>query len=68
MKKYWKHFVTITKHKWVVMINCIKAGIIWRGLTHDLSKYGITEFCSSAKYFQGNRSPIDAEKKKLDIR
>ena len=28
----------------------------------DLSKYGITEFCSSAKYFQGNRSPIDAEK------
>ena len=62
MKKYWKHFVTITKHKWVVMINCIKAGIIWRGLTHDLSKYGITEFCSSAKYFQGNRSPIDAEK------
>ena len=43
MKKYWKHFVTITKHKWVVMINCIKAGITWRGLTHDLSKYGIVQ-------------------------
>lgn len=62
MNKYWKHFCTITKHKWVVMKLCFKCGFIKRGLLHDLSKYGVTEFCSSAKYFQGNRSPIDAEK------
>ena len=41
---------------------CFKCGRIKRGLMHDLSKYGVTEFCSSAKYFQGNRSPIEAEK------
>lgn len=62
MNKYISHFKTITKHRLIVMKLCIKCGFIWRGLTHDLSKYGITEFCSSAKYFQGNRSPIDAEK------
>jgi hypothetical protein len=30
---------------------------------HDLSKFGPTEFFSSARYFQGDSSPIDAEKK-----
>ena len=62
MNKYWKHLVIITKHKWIVMVNCFKAGIIWRGLMHDNSKFGPTEFFTSAKYFQGTRSPIDAEK------
>ena len=62
MDKYIKHFITITKHKFVVMKYCFKCGLYKRGLLHDLSKYGITEFMSSAKYFQGNRSPIDAEK------
>lgn len=62
MNKYWKHFKTIAKHKVIVMYNCFRAGIIWRGLAHDNSKFGPTEFFSSAKYFQGTRSPIDAEK------
>lgn len=62
MIKYWRHFKTITKHKWIVMKLCFKCGLIKRGLMHDLSKYGTTEFVSSAKYFQGNRSPIEAEK------
>ena len=63
IEKYIKHFKTITKHKFYVMKFCFKCGKIKRGLLHDLSKYGITEFCSSAKYFQGTSSPIDAEKK-----
>ena len=62
MNKYLSHFKTITKHKLIVMNLCFKCGRIKRGLLHDLSKYGVTEFCSSAKYFQGNRSPIEAEK------
>lgn len=61
MNKYIKHFITITKHKYYVGKFCFKCGFYKRGLLHDLSKYGKTEFCSSAKYFQGNRSPIDAE-------
>lgn len=62
MGKYWNHFKTITKHRWIVFLNCAHCGYFWRGLVHDLSKYSIIEFCSSARYFQGNRSPINAEK------
>lgn len=29
---------------------------------HDNSKFGLTEFVSSARYFQGNSSPIEKEK------
>jgi hypothetical protein len=64
MNKYFEHFKTITKHKWYVMKYCFKCGFYKRGLLHDLSKYGITEFASSARNFQGNKSPIDAEKAK----
>lgn len=60
-----KHFKVITKHKWEVFKACCKVGLVWRGIVHDLSKYSITEFVASAKYFQGNRSPIDAEKNKV---
>lgn len=67
IEKYLKHFETITKHKFYVMKFCFKCGKYKRGLLHDLSKYGITEFCSSAKYFQGTSSPIDAEKKEYFI-
>ena len=57
-----KHFKTICKHKYYVFNECRQCGITWQGIKHDLSKFGKTEFISSAKYFQGNRSPIDAEK------
>lgn len=60
--KLWRHFKTVVKHRWVVFKECAACGILWQGLTHDLSKFGATEFVASAKYFQGNRSPIDAEK------
>lgn len=62
MNKYIAHFRTIAKHKLLVMKFCFKCGLIWRGLMHDNSKFGPTEFWASAKYWQGNRSPIDAEK------
>lgn len=58
----WAHFKTITKHKFIVCIECIKCGQVWRGIMHDNSKFGPTEFLSSARYFQGTRSPIEAEK------
>ena len=62
MNKYISHLKTICKHKYWVMKFCFKCGYYKRGLLHDLSKFGKTEFVSSAKYYQGNRSPIDAEK------
>ena len=32
--------------------------MIWRGLKHDLSKFMPSEFFESARFYQGNRSPI----------
>jgi hypothetical protein len=62
MNKYLAHFMTITKHKYYVAQECFKCGLYWQGLVHDLSKYSPTEFFSSARYFQGDKSPIEAEK------
>ena len=62
MNKYINHFITIIRHKWYVFVECCKMGIPLRGITHDLSKFSPAEFISSARYFQGNRSPIEAER------
>ena len=58
----WKHFKVVHRHRRVVFRECRKCGIFWQGLKHDLSKYSPIEFSASAKHFQGNRSPIEAEK------
>ena len=58
-----KHFLTITKHRHVVIYHCFKAGILWQGLRHDLSKYSPTEFREGAKFFLGDRSPTEAERR-----
>lgn len=60
--RFWGHFITITQHKLRVMLLCFKIGLVRQGLAHDLSKYTPVEFCSGVRYYQGYRSPIDAEK------
>ena len=60
--KPWQHFKTITKHRFLVMCGCFRVGLIWQGLTHDLSKYSPTEFWTGACYYQGTRSPNTAER------
>ena len=62
MSKTFQHFRTITRHRHAVIRNCFKAGIPWQGLRHDLSKYSWTEFSEGARYWQGTRSPNDAER------
>ncbi|MBR1442794.1 MAG: catalase [Firmicutes bacterium] len=56
------HFMTITKHRHMVIYHCIKAGIPIQGLFHDLSKYSPSEFLVGAMYYQGNRSPNEGER------
>ena len=63
--KAWQHFCTITHHKILVMKGCFRVGLYRQGLMHDLSKYGWTEFRVGAKYYQGTRSPNNAEREKL---
>ena len=62
MIKSYEHFKTITKHRHEVIKNCTKAGILFQGLFHDLSKYSLTEFSAGAKFYQGTRSPNEGER------
>ena len=57
-----EHFQTITYHRKLVREGCFKVGLYWQGLTHDFSKFSPTEFLVGIKYFQGDRSPNNAEK------
>lgn len=57
-----RHFCTITKHKLLVMKYCFRVGLYRQGLLHDLSKYSPTEFRVGCRYYQGNRSPNNAER------
>ena len=55
-----KHVFLVLKHKRLVFVHCLKCGIVWRGIVHDLSKFSHEEFFESVKYYRGNRSPIGA--------
>jgi hypothetical protein len=57
-----QHFKTITMHKILVMKGCFRLGLYKQGILHDLSKYSPTEFLVGCKYFQGERSPNNAER------
>lgn len=57
-----KHFITITRHKNLVMAGCFRLGLYKQGLLHDLSKYSPAEFIVSCKYYQGDKSPNEAER------
>lgn len=57
-----EHFRTITKHKIIVMKECFRVGLYRQGLLHDLSKYSWTEFRVGCRYYQGTRSPNNAER------
>ena len=61
--KPWKHLKTILKHKRLVRQGCFKVGLYRQGIFHDMSKFSPVEFWVGAKYFQGNMSPNNAERK-----
>lgn len=60
--RFFGHLGTITRHKFEVTRLCFKCGLYKQGILHDLSKYSPVEFWSGVKYYQGYRSPIDAER------
>ena len=63
----WLHFRTITRHKLLVMKYCFRIGLYKQGLLHDLSKYSPTEFLVGCKYYQGTRSPNNAEREATGV-
>ena len=60
--KAFAHFCTITKHKKLVLKECFRVGLYKQGLLHDMSKYSWTEFRVGCRYYQGTRSPNNAER------
>ena len=63
----WLHFKTITHHKLLVMKYCFQVGLYRQGLLHDLSKYSPTEFLVGCRYYQGSRSPNNAEREEKGV-
>ena len=63
LMKWLNHLRTINHHKKLVMQHCFRVGLYRQGLLHDLSKYSPKELLPGFRYFQGNRSPNDAERK-----
>jgi len=57
-----KHFITVMTHKYHVCRGCFKIGLYRQGILHDLSKFSPSEFLIGARYYQGNRSPNNAER------
>ncbi|MDE6850236.1 MAG: catalase [Clostridia bacterium] len=60
--QFFRHLHTVCKHRRLVRKNCFKAGLVWQGLTHDLSKFSAKEFWRGVKYYQGDRSPQAKER------
>lgn len=62
-KNFFGHLFTIMRHRRAVISHSARAGILLRGLVHDLSKYSPTEFVNGVKNFQGTRSPNEEERR-----
>lgn len=61
-----KHFNTVIKHKWFVLVYGRRLHIFWTALVHDTSKFSPTEFIRSAKYYTGVKSPTILEREDND--
>jgi hypothetical protein len=53
MPIYKKYLWYVLRHKWYVMLECFKNGMLWRGIAHDISKLLPSEFFPYAKWFYG---------------
>ena len=62
MRRFFGHLSTVLRHKMKVFTHCCKAGIPWRGIMHDMSKFSPTEFLPGVRFFLGTRSPNEAER------
>lgn len=59
MKKYLKYFQYLFRHRWYVMLECFKYGLIWQGLVHDWSKFLPDELIPYANFFYGGDNRKD---------
>ena len=62
MLKLIRHIRTVNEHRRMVRRGCFRVGLYLQGIVHDLSKYSPSELFVGAKYYQGYRSPNNAER------
>jgi hypothetical protein len=55
--KHLRYLSYVLIHKWFVFVECYKAGIIWRGIVHDLSKFSPSEWTPYVENFYGEKRP-----------
>ena len=51
--KHLRYLWYVLRHRWYVFVECCRLGIIWRGLTHDLSKFRPSEWFAYTEFFYG---------------
>jgi len=61
--KYLKYIYYLLIHKWYVALACFKYGLVWIGLTHDISKFLPSEFFPYMNHFYGNGFDINVGRK-----
>jgi hypothetical protein len=49
--KHLKYLSYVVRHRWFVLVECLKMGLVWRGLVHDLSKFLPSEWFPYASFF-----------------
>ena len=64
MSILFKHLKTVRTHRKLVRKYCFKMGLYRQGLTHDLSKYSLTEL-KICKYYTGKGSPHQVVREEL---
>lgn len=62
--KHYRYLKYVTRHRWFVFLACVKLGIPWRGLIHDISKYRWSEWAAYTNRFYGEDSKKNREANK----
>lgn len=50
-----KYLGYVLRHKYFVMIECFKMGLMWEGMVHDISKFFPSEWMPYVKKFYGKK-------------
>ena len=56
---HWKYLKYVLRHKWFVFLECVKEGLIWRGIVHDMSKFNRAEWGPYIDKFFREEEPSD---------
>lgn len=60
--KHLKYLKYVTMHRYYVFLECLKMGLVWRGLKHDISKFLPSEWFPYAEFFHGKYAKARRDK------